>query len=204
MRIRLSLLAIATAAALALAGCGNGGTTQTATDDAGATSPGRPTADASVSASASARSSETSAETPADAAGPVPESLRFQATTLDGKPFDGAGLAGKPAVLWFWAAWCPKCRRAAPSYKQAAETFGDRVRLIGVAGKSDQPAMRDFVSDYNLEGITHLAGDSDPLWSRFRITYQDQYVVIDRTGKIVHTGELSEQELTDRLTELAG
>lgn len=33
----------------------------------------------------------------------------FTATTVDGKPFDGMSMAGKPTVLWFWAPWCPIC-----------------------------------------------------------------------------------------------
>jgi hypothetical protein len=30
----------------------------------------------------------------------------FAGTTVEGKPFSGASLAGKPTVLWFWAPWC--------------------------------------------------------------------------------------------------
>lgn len=198
MRIRLTLLAIATATTIALAGCGaDPGTTENAS---GETTPAttRP-----AETSESPEPSPSASETP-DAAQPAtPKSLDFTTTTVDGKPFEGASLAGKPTVLWFWAAWCPKCRGSASAYKQAAEQFGDQVNLVGVAGKSDVDAMRGFISDYGLSGITHLADDNDPLWAKYGITYQHQYVVIDKTGKIVHTGELSEQELTDRLSKLA-
>ncbi|MGW9198646.1 hypothetical protein [Micromonospora chersina] len=32
---------------------------------------------------------------------------------MDGGTFAGSSLAGKPAVLWFWAAWCTRCRAVA-------------------------------------------------------------------------------------------
>ncbi len=40
--------------------------------------------------------------------------LNFTATTLSGAPFNGAGLQGKPAVLWFWTPFCPFCNAEAP------------------------------------------------------------------------------------------
>ncbi|GAB3402320.1 TlpA family protein disulfide reductase [Flindersiella endophytica] len=199
MRIRLALLAIATGTALALAGCGDAGTTRTAAGPTTEPASSRPAA----SPTASSPDSEPTDTASAKAAKPVPESLRFKATTVDGKPFDGKTLAGKPTVLWFWAAWCPKCRSAAPDVKQAIDEFGGEVNVVGVAVKSDPGPIQDFISDYDLSGITHLADGSSTLWSKYGITYQDQYVVIDENGKIVHTGELSEQELTDRLSELA-
>jgi peroxiredoxin len=200
MRTRLTLLAIATAAALALAGCGGDpGTTENASGETEPATTSQPASPKSSPSTTKAPETTTTAEAPK----PVPASLNFTTTTVDGKPFKGASLAGKPTVLWFWAAWCPKCRGSAPAYKQAAEQFGDKVNLVGVAGKSDVDAMRDFISDYGLSGLTHLADDNDPLWAKYGITYQHQYVVIDKSGKIVHTGELSERELTDRLGELA-
>lgn len=36
-------------------------------------------------------------------------SYEFTVATLDGATFDGRSLAGKPALLWFWAPWCPTC-----------------------------------------------------------------------------------------------
>ncbi|WP_306454825.1 hypothetical protein [Streptomyces sp. WZ.A104] len=50
---------------------------------------------------------------------------------MDGKPFDGSTLAGKPTVLWFWVPWCAKCKA------QAADTAADhtgKANVVGVAG----------------------------------------------------------------------
>src|SRR4030081_3642572 len=84
--------------------------------------------------------------------------LQFTGTTLSGAPFTGAGLAGKPAVLWFWAPWCPFCNAEAPGVSQVAAA-NPRVTFVGVAARSDVAAMQGFVSKYNLN-FTNL-NDAD-------------------------------------------
>ena len=35
----------------------------------------------------------------------VPKNLDFSGTTVSGDEFQGASLAGRPTLLWFWAPW---------------------------------------------------------------------------------------------------
>ena len=42
-------------------------------------------------------------DTPRASNGLRPDVLQFTATLADGGEFDGTSLAGRPAVLWFWA-----------------------------------------------------------------------------------------------------
>jgi len=65
----------------------------------------------------------------------APESLRFVASTVDGQSFDAAPLAGKPAVLWFWAAWCPKCRAAADDVAAVSRDYSGRVAVVGMVAR---------------------------------------------------------------------
>jgi thiol-disulfide isomerase/thioredoxin len=135
----------------------------------------------------------------------VPESLRFTATTVDGKPFDAATLAGKPVVLWFWAAWCPRCRAAAPHLATAQAAYAGKVHVVGVAGLgSGQAAMAKFVSDTGIGAFAHLSDDQGTVWKKFGVTTQEYFVVIDSAGNVVHKGPLSRDELTARLATVAG
>lgn len=43
-----------------------------------------------------------------------------------------AGLAGRPAVVNLWAAWCGPCRKEAPAFQRLHLVAGDRVQVLGV------------------------------------------------------------------------
>ncbi|MGX6601674.1 TlpA family protein disulfide reductase [Micromonosporaceae bacterium Da 78-11] len=135
----------------------------------------------------------------------VPQTLRFSAKTVDGSTFDGAVLAGKPAVLWFWAAWCPKCRAAGPHVAATQSMYAGKVNFVGVAGLgSGRDKMADFVADTGVAGFPHLADDQGDVWRRFGVTAQEYFVVLDATGTVVHQGPLSRDDLRDRVAALAG
>lgn len=129
----------------------------------------------------------------AQAAPPVvPDMLRFTATTVDGKAFDGASLAGKPAVLWFWAAWCTKCQGHAAEVRDLQAAAGSKANVVGVAGlKSGSSAMSKFVADYRLTAFPHLADDKGDVWKRFEVPTQDYYVILDASGTVVQRGSLA-------------
>ncbi|MER7170264.1 peroxiredoxin family protein [Streptomyces mesophilus] len=151
-----------------------------------------------------ARSSSPAASMP-EGSPQVPETLRFTGTTVDGKSFDAATLAGKPVVLWFWAPWCPKCRAQAAETAKVAEEFADKAHVLGVAGLDKNDAMRDFVAETGAEGFPHLSDENGEVWQRFEVTEQSRYVILDQNGEQVYEGVLPAGEgLADKLTELTG
>ena len=187
-------------AGLVLAGCGEGQP---------AAGGGTPTTKTAMSATATAEvpeASETS-ETPetsetSGAAPVVPEQLRFTAKTVDGEEFSGESLAGKAAVLWFWAPWCPNCQAEAPAIAAAARSAGD-VEFVGVAAQDEVAAMQDFVRKYDLGSFTHIADTDAAVWRRFGVTYQPAYAFISADGTIeTETDQLEKDELLARVGAL--
>ena len=135
----------------------------------------------------------------------VPATLAFSAPIVGGGQFDGASLAGKPAVLWFWAAWCPRCRAKAGDVRTVQAEFSGKATFVGVAGLgSGNDAMAQFVAQYNLGGFTHLADDQGTVWRHFGVVEQEFFVVLDRAGAVVHKGPLSVGDLRQRVSALAG
>lgn len=134
---------------------------------------------------------------------PVPNELQFTATTLAGQAFSGESLVGKPAVLWFWAPWCPVCQREAPIVG-AIEQANPAVTFVGVAAQDEASAMQKFVDTYPVGGFTHLADTDGAVWARFGVTYQPAYAFIDPEGGIdVVKASLSEAELSERVGALS-
>jgi thiol-disulfide isomerase/thioredoxin len=134
----------------------------------------------------------------------VADQLRFTAKTVDGADFSGDSLAGKPAVFWFWTPWCPKCQREASGVAAAARDNAS-VTFVGVAALDEVPAMRQFVERYGLGGFGHVADTDTAVWKRFGVTAQPAYAFVGRDGEVdVVTTQLSEQQLRDRVTAIAG
>ncbi|MDJ0382218.1 redoxin domain-containing protein [Streptomyces sp. G-G2] len=194
MRARSFLsVALLTAAALTLTGCGS----DTATPAGGAAGTSNSTA--------SSAPSTAGADPSAPAATVVPEALRFTGTTVDGKPFDGTSLAGKPTVLWFWAPWCPKCKAQGPETAKVAEQFQGKANVVGVAGLDKQAAMKEFVTSTGVGAFPNLSDEAGGIWKRFEITQQSVYVVLDKDGKTVFTGNLpAGKGLADKVAKLVG
>ena len=132
--------------------------------------------------------------------------IDFTGTTLSGAPFNGASLAGKPAVLWFWTPWCPFCNAEAPSVSSVAAA-NPGVTFVGVAARSDVAAMQGFVSKYNLN-FTNLNDADGAIWARYNVPWQPAYVFYraDGTSTFVNnpTSAMSEQELAGRVAALRG
>jgi thiol-disulfide isomerase/thioredoxin len=173
---------------------------QSGAEDAAAAA--QPTASpiATTSSPAAVAASATTAPGPVT----VPATLRFTATTVDGARFDAAVLTGKPAVLWFWAPWCPTCAGEAPQVARLAARYTGKVTMVGVAGLDKQPAMREFVTRMHTSGFVNLADEAGVVWRRFGITAQATYMLIDAAGQVVYTGYLDDDQLASRLAHLAG
>lgn len=129
--------------------------------------------------------------TPGDEAGAeVPETLRFEATALDGSTFDGSSLAGKPTVFWFWAPWCAVCRAQVPDVEALASQHGADVNVVGVGGLDSAASIEDFASE--LDGLTLLVDDEGAVWQRFGVTEQSSFVILDADGNEVTTSGYGE------------
>jgi thiol-disulfide isomerase/thioredoxin len=130
--------------------------------------------------------------------------LSFTGTTLSGSPFNGASLQGKPAVLWFWAPWCPFCNAEAPGVSQVAAS-SPKVTFLGIAGRSDVGQMQNFVSKYGLN-FTNLNDADGSLWTRYNVPWQPAYVFYRADGSSTFInnplGAMPQQELADHVAAL--
>lgn len=189
--MRSLIIGLTLACVLTLAGCGD--------QDAG-TATG---ADDSTQSSTTADSGSEASEPAGGDEIAVAKTLDFTGTTVDGEPFDAASLAGKPAVIWFWAPWCPTCKGQTPNISALAEEYAGEVNVVGVAGLSDDKAgIEAFAA--NTSGITNLSDSPGDIWRRFGIVEQSVFTVLDSNGKVVSEGFLEDDELNNLVANLAG
>lgn len=128
--------------------------------------------------------------------------LGFSATTLDGRPFAGSSLRGRPTVLWFWAPWCSTCRQQIDAVVDVAEKYDGQVEVVAVGGRDDRASIREVAAD--IPGVTHLVDRDLEVWRHFGVTTQSVYTVVDADGTVVSEGYLDDDELKARAAEIAG
>ncbi|MER5607619.1 redoxin family protein [Micromonospora tulbaghiae] len=191
-----AVLAATLAAATACAAGPEGGA------PAGAVAPASP-APASPAPASPAPASPAVASPASASLASVPATLSFTGKTLDGTAFNAATLAGRPVVLWFWAPWCATCASQAWTVAEIAPAYRDTVPVVGVAGLGEQKAMTSFVTEFDLGGTTQIDDRAGVLWRRFKVAEQSTFVVLDRTGRVVHKGFLDGEALTRQVETLA-
>lgn len=81
---------------------------------------------------------------------PLPSEGEFPAATE--QEFEGilVGQRGTPVIVNVWASWCAPCRTEMPLLQRAAEAYGDRVVILGVASNDSPEAARRFLNDLSL------------------------------------------------------
>lgn len=117
--------------------------------------------------------------------------------TLDGSKTNLGAIIGKtPALIEFWATWCPNCKELEPTMKAMAAKYGSKVKFVGVAVSVNENAARvkAFVAKYGIPGVQFFDADGDAS-GKFDAPATSFVVVLDKTGKVAYTGVGGKQDL---------
>jgi thiol-disulfide isomerase/thioredoxin len=117
--------------------------------------------------------------------------------SLDGKPIDLGGLVGTgPAVVEFWATWCPNCKELEPTMAAAASKYGGQVRFVTVAVAINESIdrVRKHIAAHPLAGAVVYDADGNAA-TAYDAPATSYVVVIDRAGRVVYTGVGGTQDI---------
>lgn len=127
----------------------------------------------------------------------------FSLAGLDGEVFSSASLAGKPAVINFWATWCQPCRREFPALNQI-EAEG-KARVVAIAlDEEGAEVVAPFVEERGL-AYTVLLGNAQ-IFTRYDGLAIPHTVILDAEGKVfkVYRGAVQESTLQAAVEGAAG
>lgn len=78
------------------------------------------------------------------------------------------------------------------------------MRIVGVAWNGSESAMNEFVAQYGISFPT-VVDQEGAVFARYGVPYQPAWTFISRDGTFdTSLGALSDDELGERLAELAG
>ncbi len=107
---------------------------------------------------------------------------------LSGKRVTLASLQGKPALINFWASWCPGCRQEAPELKRFDREMHGQARLVGVDWGNDADAAKQFISEAGWR-YPVLRDPSQSVGLAYGLTGLPTTYVLDANGEIVRVLE---------------
>jgi cytochrome c biogenesis protein CcmG/thiol:disulfide interchange protein DsbE len=126
-------------------------------------------------------------------------------TTLDGKAFDLASLAGKPVVINFWGPSCVPCRDEFPLLaSKLTQHAADGLTVVGVLTDDPVEPARDFVSKYDASWAT-VVDPEKAMKTAYRVAARPQTYFVDRSGVIrsIQIGELTDADFERQYGRIA-
>jgi thiol-disulfide isomerase/thioredoxin len=127
--------------------------------------------------------------TAAGAGAPAPA---FELVTFAGEAYSKDSLKGRPALLVFWASWCPVCQRELPVLGRFYEK--DRpaqLRMISIGFSDLRGNIERYVKAHPESFAFPTAFDIDnDVAQAFKVTATPTLVLLDAQGNIalVHRG----------------
>jgi len=111
----------------------------------------------------------------------------FEARDFDGRAVSfPALLEGKPAVLVFWATWCPYCKAFMPYLQSIQADYGsDRINILTVNAKEDgegDPA--GYIESLGFPMIAVSEGDA--IAAAYDVEFIPGLMVIDADGMVAY------------------
>jgi len=99
-------------------------------------------------------------------------------------PFDPAALAGKVAVINFWATYCIPCIAEMPTFNKVYREMGPKgVAMVGVDMDEDPSGVPAFLKKHPIE--YRVAVGSAETWQKYKIDSLPVTLVLDRAGKLI-------------------
>lgn len=114
----------------------------------------------------------------------------FTITTIDGKQYTLSQFRGKkPVLLYFWATWCPFCRRDFSIVRSIYPNYADKVTFLAIDLDTSENAqiIEQYKNTLGLEEIDFAPGNGRVL-SDYQITHTTTKYAIGKNGLILYKG----------------
>ena len=129
----------------------------------------------------------------------------FAGTTLEGDQFSSADLAGKPAIINFWASYCiPSCVDEHPVLLDLVARHGDDVQLVGVLVNDTPDGALGFLDRYGQVSWPNLLNPDGGISIDYGVTGPPETFFVDANGVVVsrHIGPLTRALVDEGLAAL--
>ena len=106
-------------------------------------------------------------------------------TTLEGEPFELAGVAGSPVLIYFFAPWCPYCSASADNIvrlRKLRDEDGLAILMVALDWE-DSAQIQEYAASHELN-VPVLLGD-DSVVEKWHVFAFPTYYVLDSELRVV-------------------
>ena len=90
---------------------------------------------------------------------------------------------GKPAIILFWATWCPYCKVLMPYLEDIRAQYDDRGLQVFAINIKENGDPIEFSKEHNFDFVYLLHGDK--IADRYSVRFTPGLFVVDADGNIV-------------------
>jgi len=128
-------------------------------------------------------------------------------TDFEGKPFNQAALAGKPAVVFYWASWGGNAAADLKELADLAKANDGKLNIVTVCLDDDATKSKavEALQAAGLPGMhLHAAGglDASPLAQAYGIQMIPHLFLVDKGGKVSNRNAQTGPGLKDEVEKL--
>jgi len=146
-------------------------------------------------------SKEPAKEIEKNASSESPLAYEFKLNSLKGgEVFLSSYKNKKAVVLIFWTTWCPYCRAALKSLQEDLKSLNEMgVELLAINVGESENTVSSFVESSRFTFQVLLDKDSN-VADHYNLFGVPTYLIINKSGQIVFTGNRFEKEKLKELT----
>jgi len=110
----------------------------------------------------------------------------FAGSTLEGDHFSTTELAGKPAIINFWASYCiPSCVEEHPVLLDLMARHGGEVEMVGVLFNDTPDGARGFLARYGQVSWPNVLNSDGRISIDYGVTGPPETFFVDAQGIVV-------------------
>lgn len=128
----------------------------------------------------------------------------FTLPAINGKSVSLASLAGKPAMINFWATWCAPCIKELPELERIYGMYKDRGLSVVLVNQQETAAVvKKYIEGHGYT-MTALLDEKGQTAEKYQVFGLPTTFFMDKAGMIrkTHMGELTTEIITDGLAAI--
>lgn len=139
---------------------------------------------------------------------PPPEKPRpapsFTMPSVKGKQVSSTSLAGKPAMINFWATWCGACIHEMPELERVHNLYKDRGLAVILVNLQEKLGVVKKHMEDNGYTMTSLLDEKGETAEKYQVFGLPTTFFVDKAGMIrkTHMGELTKEIITEGLSAI--